>query len=229
MALRTTFGNDGRPVYFKENAITRAADRIAELNAQYGKRALGGGMPREAAGPLGLAAPAPVPTPPDPTMLNTGLSETGEGGISFAQPMDETKRSELEAEWAAQTGQNVGPQSPEDAESEDGYDTSVRPDTKEPVRMLSPRVQRPSPPLVIGPTGPANLSSLERVDLIAREIVVGGVAFRIDDDEAAEFARLMARVVLAAVQRDMEKALERHTKRVPEVLAQPGTGAVREG
>lgn len=193
------------------------------MNREFGYRAGGGGVPREVLEQVAVPAPAP------PAVMQSGLSETGEGGILAAPPVDPERARQLEAAWAAQTGQRVGERAPAEEEAEDGYDLSVAPDVRETAREFIGRNAGALKRLAQiegrerAPVRP-DFTKLESVDLVANEVTVGGVRFALSGEARAEIAAIVVRVVRESIIKDLEAALGNEVQSVPD--APSGAGPV---
>lgn len=198
----------------KDNPITRRARMVQELRNTYGSRATGGGVPPEVLGSLGAA---PIP---DASMMQSGLDEEGRGGLTTGPPLDPDEAKRREQAWAAQTGQRIGEGEPGEDEGA-GYasaeDVAAAATLDDKLRAAKPGQVVPLTKEQLAlmrsgqfkyPTETANFSRLQRVDFEERTVTVSGMAFPFTEDEAAELAHIVVRIVGNAVRQDLLKALQ---------------------
>ena len=219
-----------QPAVYKNNPLTRAMDHVSDLNRSVGARA--GARDRN-----GVTVESTGQAAPD--LMQSGLSETGEGGARTAPPVDPAEAARLEAEWRAQTGQQLSEKNPVEAEVEDGYDAediTIVPHVTA-VSPMSPPLTGPlRPGKFIGVDGPPSrltaaelaklfqqsmpvrpdFTKLESVDLRANEVTVGGVRFPLSGEARADIAKIVVRVVRESIMRDLEAALGNEVQPVPE-------------
>lgn len=196
------------PGYEKDNALTRAAARVAQLNMQYGMRAHGGGAPD---GEFPVIADAPAPRlVQDYDVRNAPISPDGTP-LPVVSGLSPDEQERLDREWAQQSGQKVGSQKEEDDGIGGNYGSM---DEATPVRPRRTPGRAPYRPAITTSESYAPLSldltKLQSVDFENGQIVVGGVALKIEDETMRSLAELAVEAAVDSLRKSLDSALAKY-------------------
>jgi len=161
------------PAYYKNNALTRAIERVQEINAQHGMRAFGGGIPQD--------SPVPRLTPienVDPRNAPIGADDKPIPVVSNLSPEEQERR---EREWAAVSGQKIGAAKEDDDDVEGNYGTlaEATPVVRRPNRPL-PSYNPVSVPIVYTRPAIMDFTKLQAVNFEDGTVVIDGVGFKLN-------------------------------------------------
>jgi hypothetical protein len=208
------------PGYYKNNALTRAMERVQEINAMHGIRAHGGGLPQGDVPALSGGMPAIIPTVQvyDPRNVPIGADDKPIPVVSNLDPEEQERR---DREWANATGQRVGSAAEEDDDGIGGtYGTldQATPVLRSPAR--SPRAvvgQYAAPPQFSTKPAIVNFKKLEGLNLTEGTAIIDGVGFKLDATWLRKLKADIAAAVVSAITLDMEESIAAPTEDVQPV------------
>lgn len=210
------------PGYEKDNVLTRAAARVAQLNQQYGMRAYGGGAPD---GEFARIDDSPAPRlVQEYDVRNAPISPDGTP-LPVVSGLSPDEQERLDREWAQQSGQKVGSQKEADDDGIGGnYGTM---DEATPVRRAPSRGPMKPAPIRFEGYAPLalDLTKLQSVDFENGQIVVGGVALKIEDDTMRSLAELAVEAAVDSLRKSLDSALAKYKLKQEAPASEPAQGA----
>lgn len=207
------------PGYEKDNPLTRAIARVAQINSMHGMRAQGGGMSpgdfpslSQAAQPLSSYDPRNAPIGPD------------DKPMPVVSNLDPNKQEELDRQWASESGQRVGSAKQEEDDGIGGHYGSL--DEARPVRRMTMQTGSRGPtnlPIIYKPAV-MDFTKLQSVSFEDSTVVIDGVGFKVTDECLLDIKNFAVGGVLDAIKANLEKALSK-----PIVESSRESAAIGEG
>lgn len=203
------------PAYFKDNALTRAIERVQQLNQMHGIRAQGGGLSDGDFPTIGGGGMPPLTQDYDPRNAPIGADDKPLPVVSALPPAEQER---LEREWALASGQKIGSAAEDDDDGIGGnYGTLDQatpvPRPNRPVRTYNPIAA----PVVYAKPAIVNFKKLEGLNLVEGTAIIDGVGFKLDQTWLRKLKADIASAVVSAITLDMEESIAATTEDVQPV------------